>query len=595
MVVALGALAGAPGAPAAVLGAELQATLAQGGAGPVPVIVSLAGRVTPEAYAGRPEALLRALRATARRTQPAVMARLGAPARRFWITNTLTAELRPAAIRRLARDPAVRRVDLDVRIVLEAAPTLFTPAQPDGLGPTVRAEALALPLDVIGARAVWQQFGVTGRGVLLGSLDTGVDATRVDLAAKIAGFRDFVGGRSAPYDDSGHGTNTVGTMVGGDVAGQPIGVAPGARVLVAKGLGTGGRGTASTIIAAAQWLANPDGNPATPDAPVAVNSSWTGGAATDPWFRQVVRTWISLGIVPVFAAGNNGPTAGSVRAPGGYPEALSVGALDEAQAVSDFSSRGPIVWTNPDGTGPAAGTVLLKPDLTAPGVSLVSAAGSGYATYSGTSMSTPHVTGVVALLKEARPALTGAEIMDLLRRTATDLGAPGADPAYGAGRVDALAAVSAVVAAPTPPPPSAAPPPPAPAPRRPPIPPPFRPTPGVPAGPLKPQLQGVRAPVRILRSRRSLVVTGRLTAAARVQAALVPLKGNPRLPAAAIEASELAGRFRLEVPLRSVLAGRYRLVVRTLGLAGGAVGRPVTLPVTVVPAFRAPARATPAR
>jgi subtilisin family serine protease len=425
---------------------------------PLAVIVTLARQVRPARYAGRPAELIAAERRLADATQPAVIAVAGVPARRFWITNALALAAPPATIRRLAAHPAVGRVDLDATVRISVTAPQPTP----GAG-------AAAPLDAIGARTVWG-MGVTGLGIRVGSIDTGVTATNRELVGRVAAWRDFVKGQAAPYDDSGHGTLTIGTMIGGSATGAPIGVAPGAQVVVAKAIDGTGAGNASNLIAAAQWITDPDGNPATADFPVVVNNSWTGTGANDTWFRQAVQTWVAAGILPVFSAGNGGPGAGTVGSPASYPESLAVGAVDDARAVASFSSRGPVVWQNTDALGPPAGTALVKPDLAAPGVGIVSTLSTGYLTYTGTSMAAPHVAGAAALVKQANPALTGVQIGQLLRETATPLGSAVPNPETGAGLVSALAAVTRAISrpppapVPTPPPPTPAPPTPAPAP-----------------------------------------------------------------------------------------------------------------------------------
>jgi bacillopeptidase F len=351
----------------------------------------------------------------------------------------VAASARPRQIRRLAADPAVAAVDLDRAVAI--------PPPPPGPKRLAQAGELNRGLDEIGARRAWRITGVTGGAVRVGTIDTGVDPGHPALAGRIAAWRDVVAGRPAPYDDNGHGTHTAGVIAGGD-PGAPIGVAPGAKLLVAKAIRGDGRGMGSDILAAAQWLTDPDGNPATADFPAVVNGSW--GQAADPndfWFRPMLARWRSLGIVAVFAAGNSGPRPGSVGSPSGYPEALAVGAVDAARRVASFSSRGPVAWENRDGTGPAPGPVA-KPDLVAPGVDVVSSVGGGYAPMTGTSMAAPHVAGVAALVRSANPSLTGAQVEQILRTTAADVGPPGPDAPSGAGLVDALAATRAAAALP---------------------------------------------------------------------------------------------------------------------------------------------------
>jgi subtilisin family serine protease len=548
----------------------------------VPVVATLRAQVDPSRYAGRPRTLMRALRAMAARTQPEVLARAGTTGRRFWVTNAIALKLRPDRIRALAAMPSVESVDLDRHISVGQEPALSTPPPAPRPGPGevgVVQSITQLPLDAIGARAVWSRYGVRGAGVLMGNIDTGVDAANPDLAGKIAGFRDFVNGRAEPYDDNGHGTHTIGTMVGGSASGEPIGVAPDARVLVAKALGANGSGLGSALLAAAQWMADPDGDPATADFPVVVNNSWNGGDPNDPWFRQVVRVWRAAGIVPVFAAGNSGPGARTIGSPSSYPEVLAVAAVDDAGVLADFSSRGPVTWDNPDGVGPVAGTVLQKADLAAPGVGIVSSVGSGYESYSGTSMAAPHVAGAIALLKQAAPALGASELIGTVLATATDLGPAGPDPGYGRGAVNALAAVASVLG------PRGGD---VPAPLAPPVP---APPEEAPAHRPAPTAAPAANPLRVVRARRPVVprggrlaVSGLLTEPARVRASLVrkgvgarSVRGTPR----PVAVNRPAGPFRLVVPLRRAPVGRYRLVVQAETRAGRPLGRPVRLNVTV--------------
>jgi subtilisin family serine protease len=404
----------------------------------LPIIVTLARQVDPEGYQGRPRALLRELRSSAGEAQGPLQARLGSVlsgnVRRFWLVDAISGQATPAGIVALASDPEVASVSLDHQVRVA-----------DAINPSASsAEGDWGVLDVH-APQVWSTTGITGAGVRVGSIDTGVSADNPDLAGKIVAWHDFVNNRPTAYDDNGHGTHTIGTMVGGSAAGAPIGVAPGATAVVAKALAGDGTGSGVTLLEAAQWMTDPDGNPATADYPSVINNSWTAGDANNPWFHQMVRTWVGLGIVPVFAAGNTGPDPGSVGNPGSYPESLAVGALMSDDTVATFSGRGPVVWMNSDGSGPPAGTALVKPDLVAPGWDIVSSIQNGFGSESGTSMAAPHVAGVVALVKQANPALPAAAIEDIVRSSATDLGPAGPDADYGYGEVDAQAAVAAAL------------------------------------------------------------------------------------------------------------------------------------------------------
>jgi len=404
----------------------------------IPVIVTLRDQVDAADYAGRRPALLAALRRTAARTQPEVLAQVDGPVRRFWIVNGFALRATPAEIGVLAADPEVATVDLDrpVRVAEARTASVLQPFPDAGEGDW--------GLEASGVRRAWQRFGVTGRDVRVGSIDTGVDAGHPDLRGKVVAWRDFIGGAPQPYDDNGHGTHTIGTMVGGRAGGAPIGVAPGARVVVAKAIADNGVGPGSALLAAAEWMTDPDGDPATADQPVVVNNSWSADNPNDPWFRALIRRWLELGIVPVFAAGNSGPGPRTIGSPAGYPEALAVGAVDEDVRLAPFSSEGPVDWTDLDGTGPVAGTRFTKPDVVAPGVGITSSVGTGYLTFSGTSMASPHVAGVVALMTEANPAVRGQAAADVIRGTARDAGRAGPDSRFGHGRLDAEAAVARV-------------------------------------------------------------------------------------------------------------------------------------------------------
>jgi subtilisin family serine protease len=403
----------------------------------VPVIATLEAQADPAPGADPPE-ILRALRRTADLSQPGLLTRLGlpGPVRTHWLVNAISVRAIPLEVRLIAADPAVATVDLD--------PAVDVVATRPGGARLLQAGSRSWGLDAVRAPEAWRELGTTGGSVRIGSIDTGADGRHPALAGKIADWRDVIGGRAAPYDDHGHGTHTAGTLAGADV-----GVAPGAKLLVAKAIPGSGTGSGSDIVEAAEWMADPDGNPATSDFPEVISNSWGEAAdANDTWFRPYLRRWRSLGIVAAFAAGNTGPGAGTVGSPSGYPEALAVGALDRDRRVAPFSSRGPVQWQNRDGLGPATGPVP-KPDLAGPGVGIVSSVpGGGYAEFSGTSMASPHVAGAAALVRAVNPALTADEVEGILRSTAVDVGPAGRDGEAGHGLVDALAAARQAARAP---------------------------------------------------------------------------------------------------------------------------------------------------
>ena len=403
------------------------------------MLVTLRDQVDAARYSGHPAALIAALHREARRSSHQVPLVGPQRVRHFWLVNAVALSASPTQIARIARDPDVASVDLDTTVHAADADTQVAAQKTAGTGDW--------GLAAVGARSVWDAYGITGKGERIGVIDTGVDASDPDLTGKIAAWHDFVNGRPTPYDDGGHGTHVAGTLVGGSAGGAAIGVAPGATLVVAKALDSTGVGNGSALIAAAQWMMDPDGNPATADYPTVISNSWVSPAGTDTWFLPMVQAWRALGIVPVFAAGNTGG-AGTVGSPASYSESVAVGAIDENSELAPFSSEGPITWSAVNDEGLAPGTVVAKPDFVAPGEDVMSTVPGGYAEMSGTSMATPHVAAAVALLRQAAPTLTADQVIATLRATADDLGAPGADNQFGAGRIDVYAAIKSVLGAP---------------------------------------------------------------------------------------------------------------------------------------------------
>lgn len=286
-------------------------------------------------------------------------------------------------------------------------------------------------------------FGLDGAFVRLGVIDTGVDARHPDLFGRIAAYKDFVDARiTTPRDDHGHGTHVAGTMAGAVSTKQSVGVAPRAELLVAKGFDSKGGAEDSDLLLAMQWMADPDLDPTTNDFPRAINSSWNVDAdttkldyATEP-FCVAITKLKSMGIASVVAAGNDGPRKSSVKIPGSCPDAITVAATDDRDAVTDFSSRGPAVWAN--------GT-LAKPDIAAPGKGVNSAdRGGGYRTRSGTSMAAPHVAGFLGLYFQREPGKSVDEALANLKATATDLAPAGDDANSGSGLLNTLKSIEAL-------------------------------------------------------------------------------------------------------------------------------------------------------
>ena len=339
----------------------------------------------------------------------------------FWVVNGISVTATADVIRELALFPAVESVTSDDVPVVPTA---------GAAEPNVAAAA---------APALWD-LGYKGQGVVVANLDSGVDLSHPDLAARWRGgtnswFDPYGQHPASPVDLTGHGTGTMGVMVGGDAGGTAIGVAPGAKWIAARIFNDKGASTATAIHAAFQWVLDPDGDPNTADAPNVVNNSWSYGYAgtCNLAFQPDVQALRAAGIVPVFAAGNFGPGTSTSVSPANYPESLAVGAVNNADQIYSGSSRGP---------SKCGETSTSYPEIVAPGVNIRTAGRYGtYQSLSGTSLAAPHVAGALALLLSADPNLTPAAQEQALEQGAHDLGAIGVDNVFGFGRLDILAAL----------------------------------------------------------------------------------------------------------------------------------------------------------
>jgi subtilisin family serine protease len=343
----------------------------------------------------------------------------------MWIANEITVHAAPSVIKELAARPEVLTVRPEVVLQAPAAPAAA--AAPAG---TVEPN-----VSLVNAPAMWNR-GLLGQGVVVANMDTGVDGSQPDLAANWRGgtnsWYDPNGQHpSTPTDVNGHGTWTMGVMVGGNAGGSSVGVAPGASWIAVKIFNDRGAATSSNIHLGFQWLLDPDGNTATPDAPNVVNDSWTmsaAGCVLD--FQLDLRSLRAAGILPVFAAGNDGPSAGTVFSPANLPEAFAVGGSDNSDSLDPYSSR-----------GPSACAGVTAPRLTAPDTNIrTTDLYGGYVTETGTSVAAPHVSGALALLLNAFPGLPVAQQEAALQAGAVDRGPPGVDPDFGYGRLDIDAA-----------------------------------------------------------------------------------------------------------------------------------------------------------
>ncbi len=503
-----------------VVSERLQAALAAAPAGAIlSVIVVPAERVDAAAAAARLGDLSRADRraaltgafvAQAERAREALASahrdligrgQMSEP-KALWLPGVLAARMSAEAVAIVAADPAVARLWIDDQTsapfggstqagspaqaaVLAgspgfAAPLARRPAPPSPLVPiatrpseAARAadpagvvpggKALAWHLGKIGAPTAWSQ-GLTGAGVLVGHLDSGVNYNHPDFAGRLwdggaaypnHGY-DFLDEDADPMDGDTqywHGTHTAGLIVGGGAGGTTTGAAPGARLMALRCV----PGYYQDMVDALQFALEHGA------AVISFSAGWADPSADlRAAIRGTAASLLAAGVPWICAAGNGDNAGGhlslprDVASPGdcpspsyggaGHTAVIAVGATDASDVVSSTSSRGPTAWslTSPPEYGdypyPPG---LIKPDVAAPGVAVTSTVGpSGYAAYSGTSMAAPLVAAAAAILLQARPALTPAQIADALEGGAVDIAPAGRDVNAGAGRIDVPAAIS---------------------------------------------------------------------------------------------------------------------------------------------------------
>ena len=340
------------------------------------------------------------------------------------LVPAISATLSEAAVARLRRDPNVAVVEIDglfhkIDIASELSNTWG--------------------VNQIGAGTVHAN-GNSGANVKVAIIDSGIDYTHADLGGclgagcKVEGGYDFVNKDSNPMDDDGHGTHVAGTIAANRDGGGVVGVAPDAKLYALKVLDASGSGYFSDIIKALEWaVANG----------IQVTSN-SYGSSSDPGtlVKAAFDNAYAAGVVHIAAAGNSGNCSGnrdSVGYPAKYASVIAVAATAKSNVRPCWSSAGPAV------------------ELSAPGVTINSTKlGGGYIEYSGTSMATPHVAGVAALVIAAGVSDANGdgrindEVRQILTSTATDLGTAGRDKFYGYGLVNAIAAVNAVGAPPAP-------------------------------------------------------------------------------------------------------------------------------------------------
>jgi len=411
---------------------------------------------------------------TAQRTQGPLVTDLqaqGLEYRSYWIANMVWARGDLQAVQRLAERSDVAHLYANPTVRLQEPAETSSPADS-------APETLEWNITQVNADDVWA-LGYNGQGAVVGGQDTGYDWDHPALINQYRGWNGSTADHNynwhdaihannhnsncgfnspVPCDDNNHGTHTMGTIVGDDGAVNQIGMAPGARWIGCRNMEEGA-GTPATYMECYQWFVAPtdlsNASPRPDLAPDVINNSWAcppDEGCTDPTvLLTVVENVRAAGILTAHSAGNSGFLGCStVEDPAAiYDASFTVGATDNSDNIASFSSRGPVT---------VDGSNRLKPDISAPGVGVRSSVpGTGYSSFSGTSMAAPHVAGLVALLISADPSLAGQvdqlEVIisqSALPRTTSQTcgGVPGTqipNNTYGWGRMDALAALRSVL------------------------------------------------------------------------------------------------------------------------------------------------------
>jgi subtilisin family serine protease len=435
----------------------------------VTVIVKMREQAGFQGIEGQRAPVFAALRQTAARSQAPLVNSLRTTdklnkvgvVRQFWIDNLVLVEATKDVITEIANRRDVLMVFENYTVTLPPRPNARSTDGPQGSAMQTQTQ-LWDHVGYIGAKNVWTAYGFTGAGIRVGGLDTGVDISHPDLTGKMltnnpadptypGGWAEFDGNGnpipgSVPHDSDEHGTHTSGTMVGGNASGYDIGVAPSATLMHGLVI-PGGSGSFAQVAGGMEWIIDPDGNPATDDGAQVVNMS-LGGTGTHDAMIVPTDNMVAANVFPSFSIGNSGPSSNTTGSPGNVPSACGVGATDSTDTIASFSSRGPVTWNTPPYV-----VTYVKADMSAPGVKVYSTVPGGdwqwtspLGDWSGTSMAAPHLSGSVALVRQANPTLSVADIKQLLAQTAVDLGTAGMDNTYGHGRVNTYAVVTAALA-----------------------------------------------------------------------------------------------------------------------------------------------------
>ncbi len=255
----------------------------------------------------------------------------------------------------------------------------------------------------------------TGKGIGVCILDTGI-YEHIDFTGRIWAFYDFLAFKRQPYDDNGHGTHVAGLVAGDGTAsmGKYRGAAPGCGIIALKVLDRYGTGSQDDVLRALRWIRENRQQYRIRVVNISVGTTCNSKRNHARLLESVEQLW-DEGVVVVTAAGNQGPRPGSITAPGSSKKVITVGSSDLLEGRSAISGRGPTV------------ECVCKPDIVAPGNKIMSCVPGkpySYGVKSGTSMSTPLVTGAIACALEKNPALTNTDIKTMLMNSAEDMGLP---------------------------------------------------------------------------------------------------------------------------------------------------------------------------
>ncbi len=450
--------------------------------GPTEFLIVLAEQADLSAAKSLPDKLAkgefvyRTASGLAARTQPPLwdaLARMGAAYRSYWIVNMIWVRGDLSAVQTMAQRADVAHIYANPTVRADLPQPSAAPG-PNAPGTTVPA-AIEWNINKVSAPQVWAA-GYTGQGVVIGGADTGYVWNHPALKNQYRGWNGAAADHNynwldataenspTPIDPYGHGTHTMGTMVGSDNWADPanaanaVGMAPGARWIGCRNMNTSGYGTPATYITCYEWFIAPypvGGTPAQGDpakAPDVISNSWgctsSEGCSAVNWnvLLPVVQAVRAAGIVTVHSAGNYGSSCNTIFEPAAiYAESFTVGATDSGDSIASFSSRGPVT---------VDGSNRIKPNVSAPGVGVRSTTNNGfYGSSSGTSMAAPHVAGMIALLISSQPRLAGdVEALEtLIEQTTLPLttaqtcgGVPGSsipNNTFGYGRINAYDAM----------------------------------------------------------------------------------------------------------------------------------------------------------